>query len=152
MIELSRYVLEALRKDEEFILYRGQSQDDTSQAAFANRLRQATERPDSSEVQSAGYGHDDLSDEFLAKSEALAEPGYGAPSDLRRVLVLSPVAEYPRPEILKRLEHAYSLKGELDPVWLHDPSGSLATGTVLYWCSRGLTCNAEHRPQAGRHR
>ena len=28
MIELSRYALEALRKDEEFILYRGRSQGD----------------------------------------------------------------------------------------------------------------------------
>ena len=62
MLELPRYVLEALRKDEEFILYRGRSQDDPSQ-----------------------------------------------------VLVLSPVAEYPRSESLKRLEHAYSLKEELDP-------------------------------------
>ena len=70
MIELSRYVLEALRKDEEFILYRGRSQDDPSQ-----------------------------------------------------VLVLSPVAEYPRPESLKRLEHAYSLKEELDPAWAARPIG-----------------------------
>ena len=31
MIELSRFVLEALRKDEEFILYRGRSEDDASQ-------------------------------------------------------------------------------------------------------------------------
>ena len=62
MLELPRYVLEALRKDEEFILYRGRSPDDPSQ-----------------------------------------------------VLVLSPVAEYPRSESLKRLEHAYSLKEDLDP-------------------------------------
>jgi predicted ATPase len=62
VLELPRYVLEALRKDEEFILYRGRSQDDPSQ-----------------------------------------------------VLVLSPVAEYPRSESLKRLEHAYSLKEDLDP-------------------------------------
>ena len=50
MIELSRYVLEALGKDEEFILYRGRSKDDASQ-----------------------------------------------------VLVFSPLAEYPAPEILKSL-------------------------------------------------
>jgi hypothetical protein len=31
MIELSKYVLEALRKDEEFILYRGRSKDEASQ-------------------------------------------------------------------------------------------------------------------------
>jgi PAS domain S-box-containing protein len=70
VLELPRYVLEALRKDEEFILYRGRSQDDTSQ-----------------------------------------------------VLVLSPVAEYPRPESLKRLEHAYSLKEELDPAHSARPIG-----------------------------
>ena len=68
MIELSRYVFEALRKDEEFILYRGRSKDDASQ-----------------------------------------------------VLVLSPVAEYPTPESLKRLEHEYSLREELDPAWAARP-------------------------------
>ena len=61
MIELSRYTLEALRKDEEFILYRGRSQGDAS-----------------------------------------------------RVLVLSPVLQYPRSESLKRLEHEYSFREELD--------------------------------------
>ena len=94
MIELSRYVLEALRKDEEFILYRGRSQDDTSRAAFASRLRQATACPDSSEMQSPEVG---------------------------RVLVLSPVAEHPSPESVRRLEHAYSLKEELDPAWAARP-------------------------------
>ena len=39
MIDLSRYVFEALRKDEEFILYRGRSEDGAVQAAFASRLR-----------------------------------------------------------------------------------------------------------------
>ncbi len=68
MIELSKYVLEALRKDEEFILYRGRSEDDPSQ-----------------------------------------------------VLVLSPVAEYPGSESLKRLEHEYSLREELDPAWAARP-------------------------------
>ena len=31
MVDLSRYIFEAVRKDEEFVLYRGQSQDDASQ-------------------------------------------------------------------------------------------------------------------------
>jgi serine/threonine protein kinase len=70
VIELSRYVPEALRKDEEFILYRGRSRDDPSQ-----------------------------------------------------ILVLSPVAQYLRPESLKRLEHAYSFKEELDPAWAARPIG-----------------------------
>src|SRR5262249_9217862 len=68
VIELSRHVFEALRKDEEFILYRGRSK------------------------------------------------GGGS-----RVLVLSPVVEHPRPESLKRLEHEYSLRDELDPKWAARP-------------------------------
>jgi serine/threonine protein kinase len=68
VIELSKYVLEALRKDGEFILYRGRSKEDASQ-----------------------------------------------------VLVLSPVAEHPTPESLKRLEHEYSLREALDPAWAVRP-------------------------------
>jgi PAS domain S-box-containing protein len=68
VIDLSRYVFEALRKDEEFILYRGRSED--------------------------------------------------APV---KVLVLWPVVEYPTPESLKRLEHAYSLREELNPRWAARP-------------------------------
>jgi len=61
VIDLSRYVFEALRDDEEFILYRGQSKDDASQ-----------------------------------------------------VLVLSPAVQRSTPKSLKRLEHEFSLKEELD--------------------------------------
>jgi predicted ATPase len=68
VIDLSRYVFVILRKDEEFILYRGQSKDVASQ-----------------------------------------------------VLVLSPSAQRPTPESLKRLEHEYSLKEELDPTWATRP-------------------------------
>jgi serine/threonine protein kinase len=68
VIELSQYGFEALRKDEEFILYRGRSNDDASQ-----------------------------------------------------VLALSPTVQRPTPERLKRLEHAYSLREELDPTWAARP-------------------------------
>ena len=68
MIDLSRYVLEPLRKDEEFILYRGRSRGDAPQ-----------------------------------------------------ILVLSPVAEHPTPESLKRLEHECSLREVLDPAWSARP-------------------------------
>ena len=80
VIELSRYVLEALRKDDEFILYRGRSMADASQ-----------------------------------------------------VLVLSPAAEHPTPEILKRLEHEYSLREALDPAWAARPIAMARHGarTVL---------------------
>ena len=68
VIELSQYVFEALRKDEEFILYRGRGKDDGSQ-----------------------------------------------------VLVLSPLTEYPAPKILEWLEHAYSLREQLDQAWAAQP-------------------------------
>jgi serine/threonine protein kinase len=68
VIELSKYIFEALQKDEEFILYRGRSKDDGTQ-----------------------------------------------------ILALSPVLEYPAPESLKRLEHAYFLREELDHAWAARP-------------------------------
>jgi PAS domain S-box-containing protein len=70
VIDLSRYAFETLRKEEEFILYRGRRKDEGSQ-----------------------------------------------------VLVLAPLAEYPAPEILKWLEHAYSLREELEPTWAARPIG-----------------------------
>ena len=70
MIDLSQYAFEALRKEDEFILYRGRSKDKGSQ-----------------------------------------------------VLVLAPLAEHPAPEILKCLEHAHSLREELDPAWAARPIG-----------------------------
>ena len=68
MIELSTHAFEVLRKDEDFILYRGRSQGD------------------------------------------------GSP-----VLVLSPALEYPTPGSLKRLEHEYSFREELDASWAARP-------------------------------
>jgi serine/threonine protein kinase len=34
-----------------------------------------------------------------------------------QILVLSPAMEHPEPETLRRLQHAYSFKEELDPAW-----------------------------------
>jgi PAS domain S-box-containing protein len=68
VIELSTRAFEVLRKDEDFILYRGRSQGDGS-----------------------------------------------------RILVLSPVAEHPTPECLKRLEHECSLREALEPAWSARP-------------------------------
>jgi PAS domain S-box-containing protein len=62
VIDLSRYILEALRKDADVILYRARSKDDGTQ-----------------------------------------------------VLVVSPVAEYPTPERLRRFEQEYFLREALDP-------------------------------------
>jgi hypothetical protein len=42
-------------------------------------------------------------------------------SDGSAVPVRSPVTEYPAPEILKWLEHAYSPRERLDPAWAAPP-------------------------------
>jgi PAS domain S-box-containing protein len=68
LIELSRHVLEPLRRDEDLVLYRGRNQEDVS-----------------------------------------------------HILLLAPAKEQPGPESLKRLEHEYSLKAELDPAWAARP-------------------------------
>src|SRR5215468_9392911 len=70
VVASSQHVLEVVRKDQEFILYRG-------------------ERPD------------------LA----------GSPS----VLLLVPESERPAPETLKKIEHEYSLRDELDSAWAVRP-------------------------------
>jgi PAS domain S-box-containing protein len=100
VIELSRYVLQALRKDEEFILYRGLSRDDSSQAGLGYAA-------------SSELGPDAVSP-FARDPES---------AGLNRVLLVAPVSEYPRPESLKLLEHAYSFKEELDRAWAARPIG-----------------------------
>src|SRR5215472_5790519 len=65
-MELSDYTLETLRKDGEFILYRGQ------------------------------------------------RPGDGSPPS---ILVVTPVLERPAMASLRRMEHEYSLRAEIDPGW-----------------------------------
>src|SRR5262249_22702745 len=66
LVELSQYVLEVLRRDEEFVLYRG---------------------------------------------EPANQPC--SPS----VLLLAPASMWPAPETLKKIEHEYSLRDELDSAW-----------------------------------
>src|SRR5215472_11057227 len=70
VVASSQHVLEVVRKDQEFILYRG-------------------ERPDIA----------------------------GSPS----VLLLVPESERPAPETLKKIEHEYSLRDELDSAWAVRP-------------------------------
>ena len=43
--------------------------------------------------------------------------------DDSQILVLSPAVEYPAQEVLKQLEHEYSLREELDPAWAVRPIG-----------------------------
>src|SRR5262245_56257657 len=143
VIELSRLVFEVLRKDEEFVLCRGRSKDDSSQAASASRLRTLRRALGSEAVEAAENRGRDVGlrrdfDELsrVAQSSSSTESGYDAPlvSDQgsvrqeprrsvsrSRVLVLSPVVEYPSPESLKRLEHEYSLREKLDARWTARP-------------------------------
>src|SRR5882724_5015568 len=73
MIELSEYVLEPLRKDGEFILYRGQHRRQT---------------------------------------------GASTPPS---ILALAPVSERPALATLRRMEHEYSFRDELDAAWAVRP-------------------------------
>ena len=54
-------------------------------------------------------------------------------ADAPQVLVLSPVAEHPPPETLKRLDHEYSLREALDPGWAARPIALARHGAA--WCS-----------------
>ena len=72
VMELSEYMLETLRQDGEFILYRGQHR------------RQTDANPPS-------------------------------------ILVMTPVSERPALGSLRRMEHEYSLRAELDPGWAVRP-------------------------------
>jgi PAS domain S-box-containing protein len=72
VVVLSDYLLETLREDGEFILYRGQHRS----------------------------------------------PIAGV---LRSILVVAPVGEHPAPGNLRRLEHEYALRAELDPGWAVRP-------------------------------
>ena len=58
--------------------------------------------------------------------------------DLSQVLVLAPAREGAGRESLKRLEHEYSFRGELDPAWAARPIAITSTGTDLCSCWRIL--------------
>ena len=45
----------------------------------------------------------------------------GSGEGLAPILLLAPAAEQPRLESLKRLEHEYALRAELDPGWAARP-------------------------------
>ena len=59
--------------------------------------------------------------EMLRNDEALILYRGRSKDETSRVLVLSPAAQRSTPESLKRLEHEYTLKEELDPAWAARP-------------------------------
>ena len=97
MIDLSRHRFDALAHDDECVLYRAQSEEDGSQAAFVS-----SGAPSDLDLAAVSvFGRDEAS--------------------RSRVLVLAPAVRYPRPDVLKRLEHEYSLREELDREWAVRP-------------------------------
>jgi serine/threonine protein kinase len=61
--------------------------------------------------------------EVLRKDEQFILSRGRSRDDASQVMVLSPVAEHPTPESLRRLEHEYSLREALDPAWAARPIG-----------------------------
>ncbi|MBV8329420.1 MAG: serine/threonine-protein kinase PknK, partial [Verrucomicrobia bacterium] len=101
VIELSRYAFESLRTDEEFNLYRSRRNVGLSSFAKATEDKSAEARED---VGSA--------------SLVPGPPDEEGPSS---VLVLTPVLQQAKPGTIKRLEHEYSLRDQLDPDWAVRP-------------------------------
>jgi hypothetical protein len=66
--------------------------------------------------------------EVLHKDEEFILSRGRRESDGSAVPVRSPVTEYPAPEILKWLEHAYSPRERLDPAWAVQHPNQIAMG------------------------
>src|ERR1700688_5331907 len=104
VIELSRYVFEALRKDKEFIVYRGQSKDDASQVLV---LSLAAQRPTPESLKQLEHGYslkEDLDPTWATQPIAIARQ-----LD-RPVLVLEDPGGTPLDQLLGQpLDVAFSL-------------------------------------------
>src|SRR5271157_4741525 len=97
MIDLSRHRFDVLAHDYECVLYRARREENGSRAAFAS-----SGAPSDLDLAAVSvFGRDEAS--------------------RSRVLVLAPAVQYPRPDVLKRLEHEYSLREELDREWAVRP-------------------------------
>jgi serine/threonine protein kinase len=68
-------------------------------------------------VQLAGYSLDRLRDD----GEFILYRAHAKQTELPSVLMLAPAATRPSPETLKKIDHEYSLKSELDSAWAVRP-------------------------------
>jgi serine/threonine protein kinase len=75
-------------------------------------------------VQLSEYSLDRLRDD----GEFILYRGHSKQAEIPSVLVLAPVATRPSPETLKRIDHEYSLKSELDSDWAVRPLDRSAHG------------------------
>jgi DNA-binding CsgD family transcriptional regulator len=69
-----------------------------------------------------GLAEDDECVLYRARSE----------EDGSEVLVLAPAMQYPSPDVLKRLEHEYSLREELDREWAFNGRSNKEVAQILY--------------------
>ena len=115
-IKLSRYTFESLRSDKEFHLCRGRRVEsfgglsraaakDRSSAASEGQALSSVDRPGRTKKEPCSDGREDVG----PRSEGRGDVG---PSS---ILLLSPAAQQPALLTIKRLEHEYSLRDELDP-------------------------------------
>jgi PAS domain S-box-containing protein len=68
-------------------------------------------------MQLAGYSLDRLRDD----GEFILYRGHASQAKLPSVLLLAPASTRPSPETLKKIDHEYSLRGDLDPAWAVRP-------------------------------
>ncbi|MFL6314961.1 MAG: serine/threonine protein kinase [Terriglobales bacterium] len=78
-------------------------------------------------VQLAGYSLDRVRDD----GEFILYRGRAKEMELPSVLLLAPTSNRPNPETLKKIDHEYSLRSELDPVWAARPLALLEAGTKM---------------------
>jgi hypothetical protein len=68
-------------------------------------------------MQLSGYSLDRLCDD----GEFILYRAHAKPTELPPVLLLAPASARPSPETLKKIDHEYSLRSELDSAWAVRP-------------------------------
>jgi hypothetical protein len=68
-------------------------------------------------MQLSGYSLDRLCDD----GEFILYRAHAKPTELPPVLLLAPASARPSPETLKKIDHEYSLRSELDSTWAVRP-------------------------------
>ena len=100
MVELSRYVLQALRKDEEFILYRGRSKEDASQVLVLSPVAGYPTRESLKRLERGYSFREELDSTWAARPMAIARHWD------RTVLVLEDPGGVPLDQALNRARTA----------------------------------------------
>ena len=78
-------------------------------------------------LQLSGYTHDRLRDD----GEIVLYRAHAKQTELPSVLLLTPALTRPRPETIKKIDHEYSLRSELDSAWALRPLALSERGTEI---------------------